>query len=670
MFWKNILQNSLIVLFVFLLAVSSFAEDSNYVNDSVPDTVIHINQDTIFNDPEIQIIYPKDSQFVTAIDSTFIIGNVRIPNSKVTEIEVNGIIFKVHEDGGFIAFVPIQPGYYKINIVAFESRDLTLSRTDYKYHYRKTLTIQVPEPLKPIPYDSLIIEKEIDQPSKFQTFVTGEELNVSFKGTPRCIAWFEIEGIADSIPMSETQPRPQPYWGESVFGSGAVPDSLLINGIYSGTYRVKPSDQADSVKIIYHLKYPKPSQVLDSFMKDTSGQREAFFQHKYFQYLRDSIYSESSYSVSFNSENYPFTVQFTDSIQTIRHGPRMGYFSIFQPEGVEALVVGEEDDWYICQLSETQKAFVDKSLVKRLPDGIVPPRSYVSVLRHKFDDSKSQLEVPMRGKHPFRITELNRRHLKLELFGVTSNTDWIRYDNKDKMIDYINWSQPEPDLYQIDIFLTKDIWGYDPYYIGNSFYLDINKPPRKVKKIEDKTIVLDPGHSGDPGSIGPTGYTEKEANLGIALELKKMLEDKHVNVIMTRSDNSHVPLYDRPKIAKAADADLFISIHNNALPDGVNPFENNGSSCYYYHPHSLNLARFIQNEMTREVKLGDYGIYHGNLAVDRPTQYPAVLVECAFMIIPEQEAMLKTEKFRKKVAKSILKGIEEFLKDYDEHNKQ
>lgn len=147
--------------------------------------------------------------------------------------------------------------------------------------------------------------------------------------------------------------------------------------------------------------------------------------------------------------------------------------------------------------------------------------------------------------------------------------------------------------------------------------------------------------------------------------MRKELEKKGVEVIMTREDMSDLPLYDRPKIARAADADLFISIHNNALPDGVNPFENNGVSTYYYHPHSIELARSIQSELLKGTDLNDYGLYHGNLAVNRPTQYPAVLVECAFIILPEHEAMLKTEKFQKKVARSIRKGIEKFLKEYD-----
>jgi N-acetylmuramoyl-L-alanine amidase len=343
----------------------------------------------------------------------------------------------------------------------------------------------------------------------------------------------------------------------------------------------------------------------------------------------------------------------------------MGYFSIFQPEGVEALVVAKENDWYIAQLSQNQKAWIHQNSVERLPKGILPPHSYIAAVRFKSSHGKLTLEFPLSGKHPFRIIEEDKETIRIQLFGVTSNTDWIRYDFSDPLIDLATWSQPEYDMFELKIKLSDKIWGYDSFYKGNSFYLQLNKAPDKVKKLKGKTIVIDPGHSSDRGSVGPTGLTEAEANLGIALALRDRLRSKGANVIMTRDDMSHVDLYDRPSIAKANDADLFISIHNNALPDGVNPFVNNGSSTYYYHPHSIELAKSIQKELIKETKLGDYGLYHGNLAVNRPTQYPAVLVECAFMILPEQEALLKTEKFQKKVAKAITKGIEKFLKEFD-----
>jgi N-acetylmuramoyl-L-alanine amidase len=175
-------------------------------------------------------------------------------------------------------------------------------------------------------------------------------------------------------------------------------------------------------------------------------------------------------------------------------------------------------------------------------------------------------------------------------------------------------------------------------------------------------IVVDPGHSPDNGSVGPTGLKEKDANLTIAKQLRRELEHRGAEVVMTRDDDSPLPLYDRPKIAKKARANLFISIHNNALPDGANPFINNGVSVHYYHPHSGALAHSVQKSLVGTLGLSDFGWYYGNLAVARPTQYPAILVESAFMIIPEQEALLKTEAFQKKIANAIVAGIEDFLK--------
>ena len=617
------------------------------------------------SNPHITVIYPKPDQVVHAIDSTFILGNIGVKPEKNWRLTVNGYATPIHRDGGFIAFVPVTPGAFTFDLEILQPRSLHLQGNDLSLEERLAgaeIAVQIPQPRRTLPGYELTIAGDYNPPSGDLTLSAGDMLAVMFQGTPGMIAWFSMPGVVDSVPMSETEPRQQPYWGESVFGAGAVPDSVMIRGVYSGLYRIPESARADTARVLYHLAPPKAMlrPFVLSWPLRVSALRSLLILN-----MPDSISAPAGYRISLNPSDYPRTVRFIDSAQTIRYGPALGYFAIFQPQGVEALAVGAEGDWYRLKLSATQYAWCARKSVTALPAGHLPPSSQIVSLRTYSDSDKVLIEIPLRGRHPFRVVEDDSRTLRLQLFGVTSNTDWIRYDFSDSLVSLITWAQPEDDLYELKIDLTQDVWGYDTYYKGNTFYLQLNRPPSRVRYLWGKTVVLDPGHSADPGSVGPTGLTEAEANLGLALTLKKALEKKGARVVMTRSDMSHVPLQDRPVIAKLADADLYISIHNNALPDGVDPFTNNGVSTYYYHPHSIELARAVQREMIPATGLRDHGLFHGNLLVNRPTQYPAVLVECAFMIIPEQEALLKTERFRRKIADAITRGVEHFLESYD-----
>ncbi len=612
--------------------------------------------------PAIEVVYPKADQEIKAADSTFIFGHIgadRIDRSWF--LEINGQPVAIHRDGGFIAFLPIVPGEFDFKLALYSKTDVTRPLTD------TTIKVLVPEPLHTLSDDTLQIVADYNPPHGDIVLTTGDRLEVWFWGTPGEAAWFSVPGAIDSVPMIETPPREQPFWGEAVFGAGAVPESVLVAGIYSGYYIVPESVSVVDAHIVYHLaavdKVARARRLLDEPFRATLSQVLKYLD------MADTVSRLSGYRVSLNHPDYPFVVRTVDSVQIMRHGPRKGYFSIFQPEGIDLMVVSREGDWYRTRLSHSQYAWVDTMSVKRLPRGMLPPRSYLSSIRTYGDVEKLVVEFPLKGRHAFRVYEDDLRTIRIQLFGVTSDTDWIRYDFSDSLVEIATWSQPEDDLYELRLKLTEDIWGYDTYYVGNTFCFQLNKPPARVSTLWGKTIVIDPGHSADDGAVGPTGYTEKEANLGIALVLEKMLTRKGANVVMTRCDGSDVPLYDRPAIARAHHADLFVSIHNNAVPDGVNPFTNHGSSVYYYHPHSMKLARSIHGEILRALGLPDHGLYYGNLAVDRPTQYPAILVECAFQIIPEQEALLKTERFRRRIAEAVVKGLENFLKEYADVNR-
>jgi N-acetylmuramoyl-L-alanine amidase len=298
-----------------------------------------------------------------------------------------------------------------------------------------------------------------------------------------------------------------------------------------------------------------------------------------------------------------------------------------------------------------------------LPAGTPAPHSYVKTIRCTGLHDTARTELFLDEKLPFQVEEhLDENLFVLRVFGVTSDTDWIRYMNTEGLIDRAEWSQESEGVYRLNVYLEQSlIWGWDCYYKGNTLVLDVERGPKATPSFKDVRFVIDPGHSKDPGAIGPTGLKEAEANLAIALRLAELLRKKGATVFMTRTDDSDVKLQDRPRIAMEKKCDIFISVHNNSCPDGVNPYCNNGVSTYYYNPHSMDLARSVQNRMLSSLSLEDHGLYYGNLAVARPTQYVAILVECTFIIIPEQEAALRTEKFQDQCARSIADGIDDYF---------
>jgi N-acetylmuramoyl-L-alanine amidase len=130
---------------------------------------------------------------------------------------------------------------------------------------------------------------------------------------------------------------------------------------------------------------------------------------------------------------------------------------------------------------------------------------------------------------------------------------------------------------------------------------------------------------------------------------------------MTRETDRTVPLAERPRMAADSGAHILYSVHNNAFPDGVNPWVNAGTSMYYYHPHSADLARLLQHEMLEELGLRDIGYGRADLALVRPTWMPSVLSETMFMMIPEQEAALRDPAVQERIAAAHVRALQRFL---------
>ncbi|MFL5402818.1 MAG: N-acetylmuramoyl-L-alanine amidase [Gemmatimonadales bacterium] len=351
----------------------------------------------------------------------------------------------------------------------------------------------------------------------------------------------------------------------------------------------------------------------------------------------------------------------TDST-TIGRAEPGGTYHWFFPTGTRGSVTGRINDDLRIGLSPEASAWVPVADAQPLPPGIPAPHAVVGSMTLAPAADRVTLRIPLSQRVPFQVIESDRA-LAVRLYSATGDVDWIRYGT-DPLVQRLSWGQPDRDEVTLNIELAAPVWGYRARWSRNDLLLDIRRPPRIVpdRPLQGRTIALDPGHP-PLGATGPTGLREADANLAVALELRTMLEKAGARVLMTRTTDTAVDLWPRVQLADTGGAELLVSIHNNALPDGVNPFTNNGTSVFYNQPRSVPLATEMQRALVRRLGLPDLGIIRGDLAVVRPTWMPSVLCEGMFVILPDQETFLRSSRGQWLYARGVFDGIARFLRD-------
>jgi N-acetylmuramoyl-L-alanine amidase len=341
-----------------------------------------------------------------------------------------------------------------------------------------------------------------------------------------------------------------------------------------------------------------------------------------------------------------------------------GPFHYFWPAGVQLVITGEKDGFYRARLTNDRHVWVPTGDVRLYPAGAPPASAAIGSVRFSPQPQWIDLRIPVPERVPFEVTQMDDV-MHIDVFHATSRVNFFQYGGLDPLIERAEWSQPADGVFRVTVDLTEPVWGYHPFYdAGGALVLRIRRPPAidVTAPLSGLLIAVDPGHGGDDRATrGPTGFTEADANLGIALQLQQQLEAAGARVLMTRTRDMTVPLGDRPRIAADSGAHILVSVHNNAFPDGVNPWLNAGTSVYYFQPHSADLARLLHRELLEELGLRDIGYGRADLALVRPTWMPAVLSETMFMMIPQQEAGLHDPEVQARIARAHVQALEAFL---------
>jgi N-acetylmuramoyl-L-alanine amidase len=175
-------------------------------------------------------------------------------------------------------------------------------------------------------------------------------------------------------------------------------------------------------------------------------------------------------------------------------------------------------------------------------------------------------------------------------------------------------------------------------------------------------VVIDPGHGGpDPGAVGIGGLRETDVVLDVSLQLAQLLQAKGVQVLLTRTSEIDVDLPPRVALANSSGADLFLSIHANAL-SMARPDVNGIETFYFESGKSRALAQAVQEQMLA-ISPGspDRGARPGRFFVIRRTVMPAALAEMGFVTGELDAPRLADPAFRRRMALAIARGLLGYL---------
>lgn len=593
----------------------------------------------------IRIVYPHDGSSIPA-PSTYMTGAVA-PGTRLT---VNGQPIRVNAQGFFAHVLPLAVGANKFDVVANGNASTNFS-----------FTINRPAPPKPVPESPVQILKASLEPRQDLAAQPGDFIVFSMRGSPGGKASVVLGKHV--IPLGPGGTGKVNLGLDTTFGVQFQKTANGAKDLYSGFYRISPADTFMDLR---------PEFVL---VKNGA-----------------TVRMKAPGTVSVLGQ--PFVAATKANNTIVRVGPGAGRTTPFA-EGVRVLVDGFYGESYRCEVAPNRHLWIERSELTRDSAPSVPPAATVRTINIENEGTNGgRIVIPLNQRLPYEVRQELSPYNKLilKVYGATADTDWItepttsshaveqadktqpahgsaipdKADRARNPINYVSWQQAGDRVYQVQVNLNSKVqWGFWVDYEGTNLVLHVKGAPDVALSqgsLSGLRICVDPGHGGrETGAIGCSGIKEATMNLGIGLKVERMLRELGAEVIMTRRQDIEVPLGDRVATAVAARADLLLSIHNNSLPDGRNPWTEHGTSSYYYHPQSRAYASDVRAGVVESLGFPDYNTRWQNLALCRPTEMPATLVEVGFVINPDEYAALISDEGQERAARGIVNGLRNFL---------
>lgn len=309
-------------------------------------------------------------------------------------------------------------------------------------------------------------------------------------------------------------------------------------------------------------------------------------------------------------------------------------------EALEAKVAEEE-------FAESQEEMKNLAIV----DTDVPADSYGGQLSLRLPEGVGESEIRFTNDY---VTQT----IRIEIPGTdNSYFDSHPISGSSNHIDTLSYTR-KGEQGVIEIVMDR-VYEFETSYADGSFYFEFLTP----REVYDKVVVIDAGHGGRAPGATKQGVNEKDIDLAIVLQLKKIFEEsgENIGVYYTRTDDSNPTFDQRVQLANKSDANLFISIHNNSTSSGRMSSANGTSVMYHEADETGRSQRFAQicvDEVTSRIGSRNRGIMEGDsIYIIRTSEVPVALIEVGFMTNREELKLLCSEDYQRDTAVGIYNAI-------------
>lgn len=566
----------------------------------------------------ITVQYPYENMpLPSGASKVFIFGQVNLPQPAT--LDINGQAVELYSNGAFVSFVPVEAGDFEFILTAKNAQT-----TAQAIRHVKVRGSDIRDFSQEAAFDA-------DQvfPQRAVELLPGDTVNLYVRGTPGATVSAQLPALKNGkeIPLTESTDQP---------------------GIYRGTFTIETDQKPKSTKVIYKMK---------------DGPQDS----------KDKITAPAKITVRDAEQPFTYASVNLPGVKLRKRPTASGnLYSDYRAYGT-LRVTG--------QMANQSRLWIDGKEIAWLENNrLTPVQEYqetpntLSFIRSTTFDDRTRVVFTLDRPVPIQIHEYNDR-VEVVLHYIDSFDQNFSLDDTSALLANIQWVERNEKTvaFRLELHKKAKLWGYTYRFEGNQLVVDLMHAPVRAKQagkpLAGARIVLDAGHSPKrtppyDGAVGPTGYLEYEGTLALAQDLKPLLEKAGATVLLTRQDDNKMSLQDRYDFAQDQQAHIFISLHYNALPETQNPLAApRGFTVYYAYPHSLDLAQSVHKAFVKHVPLADNGLLANDvLFIPRMPDYPSILVENAFLMIPQQEEMAQTQAGRAPFVKALYEGIVNFYK--------